>query len=70
MSQKKKCDKCRLIKGGILTPAIMFTSQDIDHDKCDHNCANNNRPNIFISRLAVLVSLILIGALACNLYKG
>ncbi len=70
MFSKKRCDKCSNINNGILSPAIMYTTQDIDHDKCNFNCANDRKPNIFISRIAITVGVILIGLLIFNFYKG
>lgn len=70
MPDKKRCDKCTTIKNGILSPAIMYTTQDIDHDECDFSCANDRKPNIFISRVAVLIGIGLLGLLICSFCKG
>lgn len=70
MSKEKKCDKCTTVKSGMLTPAIMYSTKDIDHDDCHSNCANDRKPNIFVSRIAIALVVLYIGLLVWHFYKG
>ena len=70
MTREKKCDKCSPIKSGILSPAIMYSNDPIEDAHCNLNCAKDKKPNVLITRLAVVIGLVLLGVLACNLYKG
>lgn len=70
MFDKKRCNKCSAIRSGILSPAIMFTSENMNHDECKLNCAKGNKSNIFITRTAILISVILLISLLLHFYKG
>lgn len=70
MSEKKTCDKCTTVKNGMLSPAIMYTTQPIEHGECNLNCKNDKKPNVIITRVAVLIGLVLLAVLVCNIYKG
>lgn len=53
--QSEKCRKCSIVKRGGITPAIVFTQRDINHEDCDSKCGVDNILVFIVVRLIVVV---------------
>jgi hypothetical protein len=55
--QSEKCRKCSIVKHGGVSPAIVFTQRNINHEDCDSNCGVDNKL-VFISVRLIIVVLV------------
>jgi hypothetical protein len=53
-----KCRKCKVIKPGGISPAIVFTERNISHEDCDDNCGVDNKAVFIAARIAIIVLVI------------
>lgn len=53
--QSEKCRKCSVVKRGGLTPAIVFTERNINHEECNSNCGMDNKFIFIITRLLFVI---------------
>lgn len=53
--QSEKCRKCSVVKRGGITPAIIYTKNNINHDDCDTNCGMDHKFTFIIFRLILIV---------------
>lgn len=63
MFNKSKCKKCDVIRSGMLSPAILHSAGEFNQNECKLQCANN-KPNVFVTRVAIVICFILVGLLA------
>lgn len=56
--QSEKCRQCSVIKPGGLSPAIVFSERNIDHDECNIGCGIDRKFTFIIFRL-ILIGLVL-----------
>ena len=50
-----KCCKCKVVKPGGISPAIVFTERNISHEDCDDNCGIDNKAAFVAARVVIIV---------------
>lgn len=53
--QSEKCRKCSIVKRGGITPAIVFTKRNINHEDCDSKCGVDNIVVFVAVRITIVV---------------
>ncbi len=56
--QSEKCRKCSIVKHGGISPAIVFTQRNINHEDCNSNCGVDN---VFVFVAVRLIIVVLVG---------
>ena len=50
-----KCRKCKVVKPGGISPAIVFTQRNINHEDCDSKCGVDNIVVFVAVRITIVV---------------